>query len=411
MKRFIDSFRKVETQFLGSTLLSALLAAVFSLTYSQDLEPSRRGVISVVFLSSLIFSSVALGGINITFRSHRGSIHPSTHTVAFFHLSILASLLGGLLVMSLTGLYSWAKNPVPVPLILLSGLYTIFVTLTGQLFQILLSKNLVGLLSKLNFCVITAQVATYLALKKLNYFSFAVNVFLAFMFSYFLVICFLLARHTKIELFTGFKSSQRKKIVSLFKASSGNYVFSTLLALTDRVDRILVLVFFSTETLGRYTFLTGLLIFTRFLPDAISSLVVARRLQWIEKHLHINSRVRILLLVILAAIYGLIVQWSLTTFLGEKWRLPIMIAPLFAVSELLRAAYTTKMSFLFSETKSQLPAKSSKLILGLACLIALLLNSTFFLVSVPLGLLIAYLLTFKILNIFPRNKTAKESKE
>ena len=299
------------------------------------------------------------------------------------------------------------KTPIALPLVLIAGSYGLISTLYDQLLQVLLAKNIIGLRWKLDLFAVSSQILIYLSLKRLGIFSFAIDIFLAYMLSYSIVVAIILTRHSEFELFNGFGRSQKIQISNLFRSSSSNYIYSILVAVTDRIDRILVLVFFSTQILGKYAFLTGALTFTRFLPDTVSNLIVARRMLWLDKHLHVNSRLRLVLLLSLAAAYGYLLQQAFIGFFGEEWRLPILISPLFALGELLRSAYTAKISFYFQNSKSTLPAKSAAMLLGFSCILPLLLRPLISLASVPLGLTLAYALTFKILKIFSTSQATK----
>lgn len=402
MKAFFKRLPKLEVQFLGSGLLVAILSALLSLVYSHALGPQNRGVISVIFLTTLIFGAVALGGMNLSFRSHRGLVHPSSYTSAFLQVSIVSSFLASIFVMSSTLLYSLLKTPVASNLIFLAGIYSFLTTLQGQLFQTLLSLHLIRIRWKLDILVVSSQIAIYEILQIAHVFSIAVNIFLAFSFSYLVAILIVSKKLKAADLLKDITANQMTKVASLFRVSSSNYVYSILTALIDKIDRVIVLVFFSTEVFGKYSLLTGLLMFTRFIPDALGNLIVARRLEWIESHLQRNSKVRVTGLLLLGLIYAVFVQYLVLFLFGEKWRMPFAVAALFSMSELMRTLYATKMSFLFQNMKSRLPAKSAVMILILACIVPLSLQPFLSISAVPLGLFLAYVITFVVLDIFPK---------
>lgn len=407
----LKKLQKADSVFLGSGLVVALLAALFALLFSHDLVgPENRGVISVIFLAEVTYFTVTLGGLNISFRSHRGSIHPSKYGNAFVQISVFASLLASVMVVATSIAYSHFKNEVAYPLILLSGFYAFLATLQNQLFQSLLSLHQIRARWKMDLFVVTSQILIYEFLKTLNLFSVAVTILLAFSTSYLVAIFLIFFKRKKLGLVVNFKQKQIANIVQLFRDSAANYTYSIVSALVDKIDRILVLLLFSTGTFGKYALLTGILSFARFLPDAVSNLVVAKRMHWIEEHLKVDSTRRTSIILILAVIYALVAQETISLIFGARWHLPFAVALLCSLTEVMRAFYTTKMSFLFDDTKSNLPSKTATMILLTATVVPLLIRPFLSVTAVPAGLLFAYVATFAYFQIFSR-KNDMRSKE
>lgn len=404
----LRKLQKADSVFLGSGLVVALLAALFALLYSHDLAgPENRGVISVMFLAEVTYFTVALGGLNISFRSHRGSIHPSKYGDAFVQISVLASLLASAIVLATSIAYSHFKTEVAYPLILLSGFYAFLATLQNQLFQSLLSLHRIRARWKMDLLVVTSQILVYEFLNILNLFSIAVTILLAFSTSYLVAILLILFNRKNLGLTFDFKQNQIAKIVQLFRASAANYTFSIVAALVDKIDRILVLLLFSTGTFGKYALLTGILSFARFLPDAVGNLIVAKRMHWIEEHLRVNSTRRTTIILILAITYAFAAQETISFIFGVKWHLPFAVALLCSLSEVMRAVYTTKMSFLFDDTKTNLPSKSAIMILIMATVIPILTTPVLSVTAVPAGLLFAYVSAFVYFRIFSNKKVRR----
>ncbi len=397
----LKKLQKADSVFLGSGLVVAVLAALFALLFSHDLVgPENRGVVSVIFLAEVTYFTVALGGLNISFRSHRGSIHPSKYGNAFVQISVLASLLATVVVLATTIAYSHFKTEVAYPLILLSGFYAFLATLQNQLFQSLLSLHRIRARWKMDLFVVTSQILLYELLRLLNLFSVAVTIFLAFSLSYLIAIILIFFNRKNLGLAIDFKQNQFANVIQLFRDSAANYTFSIVAALVDKIDRILILLLFSTGTFGKYALLTGILSFARFLPDAVGNLVVAKRMHWIEDHLGANSLKRTIVIIIMAVVYAFAAQETISVIFGIRWHLSFWIALLCSLAEVMRAFYTTKMSFLFDDTKSNLPSKSAVMILIIAVVIPIVIRPIISVAAVPGGLLFAYISTFIYFRIF-----------
>jgi len=91
--------------------------------------------------------------------------------------------------------------------------------------------------------------------------------------------------------------------------------------------------------LAKYALITSLISFTRFFPEAYNSLILL-------KHHQDQARQKRELGVLAYALFGIAViafvfvsQGFIQIVFGEKWLLPINVAMIFAVQELLRGWY------------------------------------------------------------------------
>jgi O-antigen/teichoic acid export membrane protein len=277
---------------MASSAITAGLSIAFSFIYSYDLGAQNRGIVGMIFLSSLLFSTVALGGLNLTFRSHKLPITTQKHGPAFLFLSVASSFLGAIFVILIGSIYSILKTNVPDKLLYISVLYAFLSIILSQFFQILLSKGLISIRWKLDLLMIAIQFFTYLLLRLLDLTSPAISVFVAFITSYgiLLAICIFIIQYKAILVFR--QLIDKKDLLELLNASKNNIRYSTQMAVLDRLDRVFVLVFFPTSTFGVYSFMTGVVSFTRFIPESFSTLIVAKKLEGLESRIHFSSFLR-----------------------------------------------------------------------------------------------------------------------
>jgi hypothetical protein len=384
---------------MASSAITAGLSIIFSFVYSYDLGAQNRGIVGMIFLSSLFFSSVALGGLNLTFRSHKLPITTQKHGPAFLFLSVISSFLGAIFVLSAGVVYSILKTNVPDKLLYISVLYAFVSILLTQVFQILLSNGLISIRWKLDLLMIAIQIFTYLLLRFLDLISPAISVFIAFITSYAILlgICVFIIRYKAILIFR--RSMHYKDLLELINVSTNNTRYSTQMAVMDRLDRVIVLVFFPTSTFGVYSFMTGGISFTRFIPESFSTLIVAKKLEGLEGRIHFSSVLRRIALLGVTFLLGGI-SFVITKFtFGTTHSVSIWIPLLFTFSELLRGTYISRVSYLVRYYSSKVPSHSSLLVLLIFMTINLILCNWFGLITIPLALVLAYLITFRVYRI------------
>jgi hypothetical protein len=128
--------------------------------------------------------------------------------------------------------------------------------------------------------------------------------------------------------------------------------------------------------------------FFRFIPDAISKIIVSGKIAFLIKV------VRVKLLVILGLTLSLVIltatsQIVIEFYLGAEWLLPWWISLLFGAQEIARGAFQVVQN----ERLSKLSGQNSNLHLFLLSMnvgLAFFLSRTLGLVGVPLGFLFGY---------------------
>jgi len=396
---------------MASSAITASLSIAFSFLYSRDLGAQNRGIIGVFFLSSLFFSTVVLGGLNLTFRSHKLPITTQRHGSAFLFLSTSASFLGAFFVVLAGFIYSALKTNVPNNLLYISVIYAFLSIILSQAFQIFLSRELISIRWKLDFLMITIQIFTYLLLQYLDLTSAAISVFMAFIASYSILLCVSILIIWKKNILNLSRTLDRKELTELIAASKNNARYATQMAVLDRIDRVVVLVLFPASTFGIYSFMTGVISFTRFIPESFSTLIVAKKLEGFENRIHFSSLVRkFTLLVAIFLIGGISYTFTRFTF-GTTHSVSLWIPLLFAFAELLRGTYISRVSYLVGNYASRVPLRSSFFILLLFTSLTLIFYKWLSLITIPFALVIAYYTSLRVYRILDTPKTNSDSSE
>jgi hypothetical protein len=171
------------------------------------------------------------------------------------------------------------------------------------------------------------------------------------------------------------------------------------------------LVFFPTSTFGVYSFMTGIVSFTRFIPESFSTLIVAKKLEGLESRIHFSSLLRKIALLGVTFFVGGI-SFTITKFtFGATHSVSIWIPLLFTFAELLRGTYISRVSYLVRYYSSKVPSHSSLLVLLIFMTINLILCNWFGLITTPLALVFAYLIALRVYRILDIHNTNNDKNE
>lgn len=379
--------------YLLASIATASIALVFSFLYSRDLGAQNRGIIGVVFLASLMFTTVFLGGLNLTFRAHETPIATSTHSVAFCLISFFSAFVNSMYVFFICQIYSMYKSSIPSNLVYAAMIYSFTSVLLNQIFQLLLALDLITLRWRLDLMVVILQVVVFYTVGCLEI-SVANRVLLSFATSYsfaFGLVSIYLAQKRLLQLKEGWT---KETFLQLIQSSKNNHAYTSLLALLDRIDRIFVLVLFPTSTFGVYSFVTGFISSARFIPESVSAMIVAGKLGSLENRLHFRTRTKRVLAVFSSALVGAI-SFLITGYTFSSFGLISLLVPMiFALSEILRGVFVTRLSFYVKFYASNFPMRSVGTVLSVFVVFALLTYSNIGLLSMPVALALGYALSF-----------------
>jgi hypothetical protein len=293
-------------------------------------------------------------------------------------------------------IYSNSKTFVPINLLMMGGIYSLFSVALNQFFQILLAKGLTALKWKLDLIMVLIQTMLYFFLRNSLDISVAVCILMSFTCSYIVLICIVVLYVLKgqtisIEDSVGVITRTKE----LFLAAKSNIGYSISIGILDRVDRIIVLVIFPANVYGIYSYLTGILVFTRFIPDSISTLVIAKK-TLID--IRISTTFQKILLLVLSVFFGAMAYLITEKAFYEGDTVLLLVAILFGFSELLRATYISSMSHMFERSGDRTPFRTSLLLLISSTFLGIILVQFFGLFGIPLALALSYMVVLGYLN-------------
>lgn len=372
--------------YLPSRGVATTLSLFFALIYSNDLGVLNRSFVAVVMTLSVMTIIFVTSGTTLTLRN----IHPKEdiekNLSSFLSLISIEVVLGLLLFYLTLLIFSTFKLPLHKTIILmaliyffLSAVHLIFMEMliAFQRFKIAGFFEILTILLQLSFFYITKAVTDY---------SIAGRLFLAFSTSYLIVaICCYLTIRSK---FTQLGSLGDPR--NFLKQSKGNHTIGTVLGMVDRLDRLVIAWFLPFVLVGKFAVMSSFISFFRFIPDALSKILISTKSDAWRKYL----KSPILVLIGVASFVGgavFISQFLISQMLGPEWLLPWGVGFTFALQELARGTFQLNGNYRVSIGISQQTHKAALLLLLCAMPISITFARWLGLIGVPLGFLMSYI--------------------
>lgn len=174
-----------------------------------------------------------------------------------------------------------------------------------------------------------------------------------------------------------------------FEETHGNHTIATVLGIVDRLDRLIITWFLPIVFLGKYAIMSGLISFFRFVPDALSKIIISSKSE-VWRNYFKNP------IVLLTGLAGLVValiyssQILITHLLGPEWLLPWGVSLVFALQELARGAFQLKGNYNVSIGSSRMTHRASIILLLTGGPLAIVFLNWQGVIGVPLGFLVSY---------------------
>jgi O-antigen/teichoic acid export membrane protein len=223
------------------------------------------------------------------------------------------------------------------------------------------------------------------------------SVMISFVFSY------LLISFATLSVFIQTESINFKGMVTnstqLIKTSSNNQLFGIANGLADRIDRFLIGLIMPLALLSKYALITSIISFTRFFPEAYNRILLLRHHSTEPGQKRTFSITSLVLSASGIAIFVLIAQLFIEFVFGNKWVLPLEVAILFAVQEVLRGYYQSNAIKLVALGGSRFISHISFFLILSAVLLMVLLISQFGLLGAPTSMILIYMvLNYLVIN-------------
>jgi hypothetical protein len=240
--------------------------------------------------------------------------------------------------------------------------------------------------AKIELITVLLQVGYFLATKELASFSTASSVLISFSVSY-LSVCIYIVWKNPIPRFRGFSNPSE-----FWKLTKGRHLIGTVIGALDRMDRILIAFLLPTTNLCQYSTMGSLLSFFRFLPEAISKIIISGpvnfRLRYVTKKPILIACVAVLVLSTIV-----ISRFLIGKFLGSEWLLSVPIYITFALYEIFRGLFQISYNQRLAKSRTA----SNWVMVNLTVLslfLATFLGKSIGLVGIPLGFGIGYLISY-----------------
>ena len=374
-------------KYVVARAVSTGMALALALIYSKALGLNNRSLIAFVMTVNSLIWILVTSGTTLTFRKNDPKMSDKRTRESFYSLIFLESILSITLFVTTLQIYSIEKNYLTINFIAIAVLYSATSGVALITSEIALAYKYFNFIGYLDAFSIFLQFLLFGTLYFLGIFSISVSLMLAFSTSY-LVYAFLGLRHIFKE--GRIKLSATSPLIYL-KSTRGNHSLGFSLGVMDRMDRFLISVLFPTILLGKYAVMSSTISVFRFLPDAVSKIIVSRKTA--NAKLGFRSIVVISLVASIAG--GFLVfcsQIFIRQVLGTEWLLPIVTTIGFAVMELLRGLYQISSNHQVSMGYSSYVHKQSVRLPFIALFFSTLFSYFFGLNGLIFGFLLAYLI-------------------
>jgi len=389
MPRLIS--RKIKNSFVLARGISSLLAILFSLYYSKSLGVEKRSLVTLILVVVVIVMVALTSGVGLAFRKYTVS-EPELISLSAF---LYANLILALLVAGFSGviLFTYSETLVSIPstLLFLAAIYAFLGALDFNFHQGLIAYGMFKIASILDLTTIAIQISIFFLLSLSNQVSIAVSLFTSLIISYLTSVVsamLILLVHTNASITPSWVG-----ICLLFKKSKPFHIIGIAGGFADRIDRLIIAWFLPLGILGKFAVGTSLLTYLRFLPEAISRLIVSgqgnfqfSKFRFIGKSWIARFFISIFVCLVLAALS----QWLIQLILGKQWLISFIVVFGFSIQELIRGYFQIRISALVAASKENLVKRLSLLLIVFSTILSFFGVKMVGLIGVPIGIAITY---------------------
>jgi O-antigen/teichoic acid export membrane protein len=194
----------------------------------------------------------------------------------------------------------------------------------------------------LEIITILIQISIYSGMVYFNVSSIAVAVFVALIISY--LVCQTSCWMILISENTGPLKIPFRAHREFLKSTKHNHAFAISNGIVDRIDRIIIGWFLPLSFLGKFAITTSLISYVRFVPDAISKLIISRSHSKRRSVSLRTTAVASLLVISLVGVTVIFSQLFIKMYFGLEWVLPALIPLLFSLQEISRGFFQIECS-------------------------------------------------------------------
>lgn len=348
-------------------------------------------------VSALILTVILTSGISLTLRNRPTGTIKSSDLVSFLFIIIVSGVLVGVLNTLLLTYYAGIQSELTSAIYIICFIYSFFACVNLGFQDALVARGNIKLASFFDLITIIVQALSLLFFVYLDQTSLFMSVMISFVFSY------LLISFATLSVFIQTESMNFSKVVASSKqliiTSGSNQLFGIANGLVDRIDRFLIGLIMPLALLSKYALITSIISFTRFFPEAYNRILLLRHHSTEARQKRTFGITSLIPVSSGVVAFVFLAQFFIEFVFGSKWVLPLEVAALFAVQEVLRGYYQSNAIKLVALGGSRFISQISfALILSAAVLMVLLINQ-FGLIGAPISMIIIYtVLTYLVIN-------------
>lgn len=314
-----------------------LAALTFALIYSKQLGVERRGLLTFVMMTNLVFSILLISGISLHLRNITRKEESREALGTYVSVVLVFSFMTPLLNLAVLNIYQEITGTnVPNNLLYVCVLYCFFSTLSYGMHDALLLIKSIKIASVMDIGVVLLQIAGYLTLVYSGETSYFVSVLISISISYLVMVSSTLL--LIIYIYNPKISLSWTSLKRLLIDSSTPTLVNMTNQLLERLDKVFIGLQTSAADLGRFSTSQSLLGISRFIFDALAKLTIARDrnfLAWKKSKLFMSTVVGLLTFFV-----SVIASQFIILLLGPEWKLPFLMILSLGFIEILRGIYS-----------------------------------------------------------------------
>ncbi len=326
-----------DRQFVTLRGFSMLAALTFALIYSKQLGVERRGLLTFVMMTNLVFSILLISGISLHLRNITRKEESREALGTYVSVVLVFSFITPLLNLAVLNIYQEITGTnIPNNLLYVCVLYCFFSTLSYGMHDALLLIKSIKIASVMDIGVVLLQIAGYLTLVYSGETSYFVSVLISISISYLVMVSSTLL--LIIYIYNPKISLSWTSLRRLLIDSSTPTLVNMTNQLLERLDKVFIGLQTSAADLGRFSTSQSLLGISRFIFDALAKLTIARDrnfLAWKKSKLLMSTVVGLLTFFV-----SVIASQFINVFLGPEWKLPFLMILSLGFIEILRGIYS-----------------------------------------------------------------------
>ncbi len=385
--------RKIKNGFLLTRGISSLLALVFSLYYSKTLGVEKRSLVTLMLVVIVIVIVILTSGVGLAFRKFTISNPKLISLSAYLYTNLILAFLVSGFSIGILLTYSASHESIATTLLYLAAIYAFLGALDFNFHQGLIAYGMFKIASILDLLTIVIQISVFSLFSLSNQVSIAASLFTSLIISYITSVVsstLILLVHTNASIAPSWKD-----ICLLIKTSTPFHVVGVASGFADRIDRIAIAWFLPLGFLGKFTVGTSLLTYLRFLPEALSRLIVSGQSSFQLSASKLISKswfARFFMGVFASLVFATFSQVLIWVVLGKQWLIPFVVVFGFSVQELVRGYFQMRISALIATGEENIVAKLSVLLIMLSAILSIIGVNLAGLIGVPIGIALTYLI-------------------